>query len=30
MFAGCSELEELDLGSFDTSNVKNMDRMFSL
>ncbi|MGI6221615.1 MAG: Spy0128 family protein, partial [Coriobacteriales bacterium] len=28
MFAGCSSLEELDLGNFDTSNVYGMEYMF--
>ena len=28
MFSGCSSLKELDLSSFDTSNVTNMTAMF--
>ena len=29
MFVGCMRIEYLDLSCFDTSNVKNMDNMFS-
>ena len=28
MFGGCSSLTSLDVSSFDTSNVTNMDLMF--
>ena len=28
MFSGCESLTSLDLSSFDTRNVTNMDRMF--
>ena len=28
MFGGCSKLTSIDVSSFDTSNVKNMSRMF--
>ena len=28
MFKGCSSLSSLDLSTFDTSSVDNMDRMF--
>ena len=28
MFGGCSSLKSLDLSSFDTTNVNNMDDMF--
>ena len=30
MFAGCHELEYLDLSNFDTSNVANMEFMFNI
>ena len=29
MFFGCSDIEEIDLSNFDTSNITNMYRMFS-
>ena len=29
MFQGCNELEFLDLTNINTSNVKNMERMFN-
>ena len=29
MFQGCNEIEYLDLSSFDTSNVTDMDYMFN-
>ena len=28
MFYGCSDIKEIDLSNFNTSNVKNMDFMF--
>ena len=28
MFSGCENIKELDLSSFNTKNVKNMEGMF--